>query len=747
MINPIDVLSDPAHGVISEVRHPQRDLAKTILDAMETSTPLVAEAGTGVGKSYAYLLNAMWHLSQNPDAPPVAVCTAMKSLQQQLVFKDLPRLRDLLFPDLKFARVLGKGNYLCRRLVDAHEPKIPSNRKRLQVYQDFFDTVPNWVADDAPDSMRLPEDHWKHAVSYCNAERCAFYDDCTKHGYLAAKIAAKEADILVLNHAVLASDVRLFLQNKKAMLPDKLSYVIFDEAHRLPETLRNMLACDLNEKYFLRANSRYETLFEDASSDLVHYSKTACHDLLPEKLPGFGRLSQAYALMHREVRSSGYGQERTFGPAAKTYAQLCREVLREMGRDIGVGDSRFAMWAAGRLQEASVLSRFPRDNRAVMAVLSELHNYATTLEDHARSIDTIRGSDRASGRSSYVLAVSQDREDGGGGLEDDPKLQVLPLRLGRPMATYLHRKGAVPLYLSATLAVRSSFQGVVNELGIDMRVLQATTAQEPEQAVEEWLKSQQLEAVVPGSATYVKISPNNPVNSFISSSPFDYERQAVVYVPRDLPDPSTYGKRGSPTHPDYIRQLVAASRPLLDANEGHAFVLFTSNADLSAFDAELRRSGYPYPILSQAADNRLKSRGRDLFNATPHATLLGTRTFFEGIDIPGLGLSLVIIPKLPFASPTPVMEAKKREYEGFEGFMNVDIPIMLTDLRQMAGRLIRSTEDRGVLAILDPRVHTKRAYGKIALEELGMPNHRDREAPVVDYLRRVTLKRKGAPVR
>jgi ATP-dependent DNA helicase DinG len=332
-------------------------------------------------------------------------------------------------------------------------------------------------------------------------------------------------------------------------------------------------------------------------------------------------------------------------------------------------------------------------------------------------------------------------------MEEDPKLQVLPLRLGRPMATYLHRKGAVPLYMSATLAVRSSFQGIINELGIDMRVLQTTTAEAPEEAVEEWLKSQQLEAVVPGSATYAKISSNNPVNSFISSSPFDYERQAVVYVPRDLPDPSTYGKRGAATHPDYIRQLVAASRPLLDANEGHAFVLFTSNADLSAFDAELRRSGYHYPILSQAADPRLKSRGRDLFNSTPHATLLGTRTFFEGIDIPGLGLSLVIIPKLPFASPTPVMEAKKREYEGFEGFMNVDIPIMLTDLRQMAGRLIRSTGDNGVLAILDPRVHTKKGYGKLTLDELGMPNLRDREAPVLDYLRRVTLKRKGLPTR
>lgn len=659
LTSPYEWLSDPSLGLVVETRPLQVNLTKYLSNQLSMRHPSLIEAGTGIGKSFAYLLPA---IEQAERGNRVVISTAMKSLQQQLYFKDLPYLASKM-PVPAFARHLGKANYGCKRKVALNV----YGRAQEDAYDAFFDNTHHWVWGDATEeiSKKLPDDHWKHSVAYCSGDRCDYVDECRERGYLAAKAASESAKILVVNHALVGADIRVDAQHDIKILGD-YQVLIVDEAHKYPEAIRNALTCQMPAAFFDKAVNQYQELVGAFRSDMsvLTFSREVGH--IPQQLPNIPLLQAAYRNMFREVaRTDAYGD------AAYAFARLAGAAVIDIDAACDVLHVAFRSFLVGRdeYQGEMCTKVWPemRNSIPLMSMLTYLSEYVAKLQDFAGAIDLA-----TKDRIKYVVTVIEN----GQGVSE---LHTIPIDVGDRLQKFYEKRNAVPHYLSATLMVNDSFEHFAEEVGHDL---------------------------IAGS-------------TFFAGSPFDYKKQAWCYAPSHLPEP-TAGDA-------YTAAVVEECYALLMANEGHAFILFTSYKELNAVDAGLRRKGYPYPLLTQNA--QLKARGREIFLATPNATLLGTRTFWEGIDIPGLALTLVIIPKIPFPNPSdPVIKAKSA-LAGDKWFFDVSLPAALIDLRQMAGRLIRSMQDRGVVVVLDTRVHTKR-YGKQIVGAIGFPWSAKQDIPL-----------------
>jgi ATP-dependent DNA helicase DinG len=659
LTSPYEWLSDPSLGLVVETRPLQVNLTKYLSNQLSMRHPSLIEAGTGIGKSFAYLLPA---IEQAERGNRVVISTAMKSLQQQLYFKDLPYLSTKMSVP-PFARHLGKANYGCKRKVALNV----YGRAQEEAYDAFFDSTKHWVWGDASEEIAkaLPDDHWKHSVAYCSGDRCDYVDECRDRGYLAAKDASEVAKILVVNHALVGADIRVDAQHDVKILGN-YQMLIVDEAHKYPEAIRNALTCQMPAAFFDKAVHQYHELVGAFRSDMAVLTFTKDVDHVPQHLPNIPLLQAAYRNMFREVaRTDNYGD------ASKEFARLARDSVTQLDESCDVLHPAFRSFLVGRDEyQGHVCDHvWPemRNSIPLMSMLTYLNEFTSKLQDFAGAIDLA-----AEHKLKYVVTVLEN----GQGVSE---LHTIPIDVGERLQKFYETRAVVPNYLSATLTVNDSFEHFADEVGHDL---------------------------IAGS-------------TFHAGSPFDFKKQAWCYAPSHIPEP-TAGEA-------YTAAVVDECYSLLMANEGHAFILFTSYRELDAVDAGLRRKGYPYPLLKQNA--QLKARGREIFLATPNATLLGTRTFWEGIDIPGLALTLVIIPKIPFPTPSdPVIKAKSA-IAGDKWFFDVSLPAALIDLRQMAGRLIRSMQDRGVVAILDTRVHTKR-YGKQIVGAIGFPWSARRDIPI-----------------
>lgn len=705
------LLTDPSYGVVPSVRAPQLALLDAMRAALDAGEALAAEAGTGVGKTAGYASQAVeWLLAQpaercrdgadadaedaedeegrkiKPRYATVVIATATKALQTQIVTQELPRLvagviaylrangaseQEIATAHarLRFAKRVGKANHLCARRLYQAAARRPEVKKQLPIYEDFMDRVPGWVRDDAPVDRPLPEDAVKYAVGYCNPSSCGYVDACESRGYRAAREAAEEASILVTNHALVAADMIVRRRENCEVLPPAVDVFFLDEAHKLPDALREALTITFSSTVWTKHVQSYGQLIFDLGDDGARY---------PQSLPRIMTVRSACAEF---LRSSDADLHATSTRYAEALDVACDQLLSDFGAPTIEA-------LRSRISDSSEWT-------AHGTVLREIGTFLTTLRTHRDALGLMLEDPLLKGF--FILhAVPSDVAG------EPPAKMLVPTRMGGYWKAYLNVTEATPVYVSATLATgvgrEGPFAPFLDEVG-DMYN-------------------------------------GKPVRTFVAGSPFDYASQAVLYAPRDSPDPNT------PDEAEYARQLVAAALPLLLANEGHAFVLFTSKTKLRAFETALGEVGYPYPILSQESNAQLKANGAAIFKSTPNATLLGLKTFFEGIDIPGLGLSLVIIPKLPFPFPDPVLAAKRARYPDRAGFMSVDVPVMLTDLRQMAGRLVRTVDDRGAVAILDPRVHTK-GYGADVLRALRMPTIRHTATPVVRFLENVAARRAG----
>lgn len=709
LYEPSTLLSNPGFGVVPTVRAPQLELASRIGDAIDASRGLAAEAGTGVGKTLAYCAQAMEHLlrvehHEAPDTsddedgegtkrprslqPAVVISTFTKALQAQIVERELPRLSAGLVERMraegqseddiaaalrkvKFAKKVGRGNHLCMRRVEQTAQRFPSEKVHLKLYREFADRVRGWVIDDATEETPLPQDAARYGVGHCSGEKCAYYEDCSERGFLAAKAASDEANILVTNHAMVAADVVLRRRESVSVLPDNVHAFIIDEAHKFPDVLRDALTVKFSANVWASAGRDYTQFLYDLPD--------SAQSRFPRTLPD---IHEVRATCDAFLRDHGAREE----AVARAYMNALDNAVSAALRAARVPDVTALRQRAGSASEFTPEGMFVRI----------IGSYVANLTLHGAALALMLDEEKTRGR--YVLATESPKDAG------DPPVRVLvPIALQRSWSAYLQETSAVPVYVSATLRTgadeASGFSAFLTEIGGEHA--------------------------------------GAPVRTYVTESPFDYAKQAVLYLPPGV-------DHRMPDREQYARELVAVTRPLLLANEGHAFVLFTSKANLIAYENALGESDYPYPILSQLTSDRVKSRGGTLFKNTPHATLLGTRTFFEGVDIPGLQLSLVIIPQLPVPMETASLAAKRAMYDddGYTAFMKVNVPLMITDLRQMAGRLIRSVDDRGIVAILDPRARNK-AYGRMAVSMLGFPVQREREEAVTGYLSKITERRRA----
>jgi ATP-dependent DNA helicase DinG len=586
-------------------------MARRIEEVIAHAGVLVAESGTGTGKTFAYLVPALL------SGKKVLISTGTRALQDQLFTRDLPLVREALGSAAHIALLKGRANYLCRYRLDRLETEAAGARYARELVK-----LRAWsrhtAGGDIAELAALPEDAdvWPLVTSTaenCLGGECPDYDACHVNR---ARREALAADVVVVNHHLFCADLVLREEGFGQLLPGAQA-VIFDEAHQLPEVASG---------FFGIAVSSHQVI-------------GLCRDTLTE-----------------ETRArSGVGG---LLEAAQRVEKASADLRLAMGRD-----ARRAAWDA-----EDGATRFAP---ALATLVTELRTLAAALEAAApRAEGLANASRRASDLLDRLLTVSVNPPaDYVAWFETGPRsyaLRLTPLNVGGVFHERTAASQAAWVFTSATLSVNGDFSHFLNQLGL----AQAETAVWP--------------------------------------SPFDYARQALLYLPPELPPPN---------HPRYIEQVVAAARPVIEAAGGRTFFLFTSHRALSAA-ADLLAGRIDFPLLVQghAPKGQLLERFRELGNAV----LLGTASFWEGVDVRGEALSCVIIDKLPFATPDdPVLQARARALEetGGNAFREYQLPEAVIALKQGAGRLIRDVNDRGVLMLCDPRLLT-RSYGRLFLDSL-----------------------------
>ncbi|TAL83256.1 MAG: ATP-dependent DNA helicase [Rhodanobacter sp.] len=611
-------------------RAAQQAMARAVTQAIAQRETLIAEAGTGTGKTYAYLVPALL------SGERIIISTGTKALQDQLYFRDLPRVRAVLGARVKTALLKGRANYLCLYRLDqtVHEGVNFEPALAAQLA-----TVRAWSARTRRgDRMELAEVReesllWPRVTSTaenCLGVECAFFDDCH---VVQARREAQEADIVVVNHHLLFADLALKQEGFGEILPDASAFIL-DEAHQIPELAGQFFSQSISAR-------QLSELAQDALTECS--GMTGALGLLLEPIEALQD-----ALRRLRLVIDGLPQRGAF------------QLLEQRA---GAGEA---------LHQLSELLAVLVDLLASQAERSRgfahLHERAQLLVARLERIvdqpaDTTQGTHDVRWYEHYPRGFA---------------LYATPLDLALPMRAMRERTQAAWIHTSATLSVAGDFAHFSRQLGLD----------EP--------RTLSLE------------------------SPFDYVRQALCYLPPGLPDP---GSR------DHTERLMEAILPVLHASHGRAFLLFTSHRALRRA-AELLQDRVPWPLFVQGTAPR--PRLLEEFRASGHGVLLGAASFWEGVDVVGEALSVVVIDKLPFAAPDdPVLMARldALQQSGINPFMGWQVPSAAIALKQGAGRLIRDVHDRGVLVLCDPRI-TGKGYGKLFLASLPrMP--RTRELAVV----------------
>ena len=615
-------------------RQSQTDMARAVADAIARRGTLLAEAGTGTGKTFAYLVPALlW-------GGKVIVSTGTKNLQDQLFLRDIPVVRKALNAPVTIALLKGRANYLCHVHLDRTQQNGRlTAREDVGYLREIARFAKTSATGDKSELSRVPESAliWNLVTSTrdnCLGAECTHYQDCF---VMKARKEAQQADVVVVNHHLFFADVALKDTGVAELLPSA-NTVIFDEAHQLPDTATTFFG---------------ETISTSQVMEL-------CRDVLAE------------GLTHAR---DGADWAATIAPVEKA-----------------VRDLRLALPTEGiklaREQIADSSPFFPALEH-LKAMLSQLTLVLASQAERAETLEQCRSravelSARLDGwappadleqRAAKVLWVEA--------FSQSLQLHQTPLSIAPVFSKQREGPPRAWIFTSATLAVKNDFSHYSAQLGL---------TEEPSKS---W------------------------------PSPFDYARQALLYVPPDLPAPNS---------PGYTDAVVEAALPVIEAARGRAFLLCTTLRAVKRA-AELLREAFktrqlPWPLLVQGELGRTELLSR--FRSAGNAVLIGSQSFWEGVDVRGDALSVVIIDKLPFAPPDdPVLAARIADMEkrGLNGFMHHQLPEAIISLKQGAGRLIRDERDRGVLMICDPRLISK-PYGRRIWQSLP-PFARSRELSTV----------------
>jgi len=596
-----------------KLRTEQLEMSEAIAQAIESTGILVAEAGTGTGKTFAYLVPALL------AGGKVIVSTGTKTLQDQLFNRDLPAVRDALASGASAALLKGRANYVClyRLRRAAGEGRFATRDEPVQIrkIERFAATS---ITGDRADLADVPEDApvWAHATSTrdnCLGQSCPDYKDCF---VMRARKNALAADVVVVNHHLFFADLVLREEGISELLP-ACNTVIFDEAHQLPETARMFFG---------------ETV---SSAQLVDLARD----------------------VRLEVRAAGGAS-----PELERAATRLEKAARDLRLAFGEPAARLAWSQALRLEGfADALAKLNAALHLVEELLAAQEGRAEGLDSCARratsarlTLVRMREADVAT-EVRWVEVFSH-----------AVQLHITPLSSADLFRRQMTDHPRAWIFTSATLAVGEDFGHFTRELGV------------AEAQTRRW------------------------------ASPFDFPQQALLYVPKALPEPNEAG---------FTEAVIEAALPVLRASEGRAFLLFTTLRALRKAH-ELLRERIPYPLLVQGTGSRSQLLSR--FRALGNAVLLGSQSFWEGVDVRGEALSLVVIDKLPFAPPDdPVLAARIEgvRSRGGNPFNDLQLPQAVLQLKQGAGRLIRDETDRGVLMLCDPRLVTK-PYGRRILQSL-----------------------------
>ncbi len=585
-------------------------MAQAILAAIEAGSSLAVEAGTGTGKTFAYLVPALL------AGGKVIVSTGTKTLQNQLYDRDLPAVREALASGSVAALLKGRANYVCLyRLENARVEGRLESREDVARLRSIAHFAATSITGDRADLAEVAEDApvWQHATSTrenCLGQNCPKYKDCF---VMRARKNAMAADVVVVNHHLFFADVALRDEGISELLPS-CNTVVFDEAHQLPETARLFFG---------------ETV---SSAQLIELARDA-------------RL---------ELRAAG-GASPELDRIASSLDKAARDLRLCFSKEgVRLGWAR-AVRETGFPDALQALSKALEKLREPLAEQAERSEGLGACARRAADASALLARIREAGPANEVRWV----EVFGHSLQ----LHITPLVPAELFRKQMLDHPRAWIFTSATLAMGEDFSHFKKELGIE------------DVAARTW------------------------------PSPFDFERQALLYSPKGLPP--------DPNDPAYTEAVVNAALPVLKASRGRAFLLFTSHRALRRAHELLKdRTDFDYPLLVQGAGSRSELLVR--FRALGNAVLLGAASFWEGVDVRGEALSVVLIDKLPFAPPDdPVLAARIEALraEGGNPFMEFQLPQAVLQLKQGAGRLIRDEADRGVLVLCDPRLYTK-TYGR-----------------------------------
>jgi len=593
-------------------RQQQLEMALAIETAIQENKQLVAEAGTGTGKTFAYLVPALL------SGGKVIVSTGTKTLQDQLFHRDLPAVRDALKVPVTVEMLKGRANYVCHFHLErsANEGRFVSREDAnyVHVIRNF---VENSKTGDKAELIEVPENAtiWPSVTSTrdnCMGQECNFYKDCF---VMEARKRALAADVVVVNHHLFFADVMLRDEGVSELLPSA-NTVIFDEAHQLPEVAGLFFGEDVSTSQLLE-------LARDAEAEYITTAKDC--------------------------------------PALQEAANALEKSVRDFRLVFAYEGSRMPV------QKALALKNFESAYTEMQAKLQALTHVLETQAPRDPALENCwqRGAGLMVQLQRWLAAENANLVRWVEVFTQSVQLHATPLSVAEGFGKQLNASPRAWIFTSATLAVKSDFSHYIGQMGL------------------------------------------SNANTGYWESPFDYGKQALFYVPENMPEPNS---------PGYSAAVASVALPVIQASGGRAFVLCTSLRAMREIHALLKeafeQNGIEYPLLMQGESSRSELLER--FRKRGNAVLVGSQSFWEGVDVRGEALSCVIIDKLPFAPPDdPVLAARidKMNEEGKNAFMEYQLPYAVITLKQGAGRLIRDEADSGVLMICDPRLISK-PYGR-----------------------------------